>query len=73
MEISQETQEKLQKIAKAIAEAWCKIKEWFTNFIRKNWEWLKTAAIKWYQFEEEKEVVVRQHYKRDFTRQKISH
>lgn len=73
MKISQENREKLQGLVKSITNAWSKICERLMEFFRNNWKLLKKAAIKWYQLEEEKEVVVRQRYKRDFTRQKISH
>lgn len=73
MEISQETREKIQRAVKALVEASRKIREWFMNFFRDNWKRIKEAAIKWYQLEEEKEMIIRRRYKRDFNRQKISH
>lgn len=75
MEINQETREKFQEMAKAIAKVFTKVREWFAKFFQKNWSWLKEAAIKWYQLEEEKEArpITRQFHKRDFSRQKISH
>lgn len=73
MGINQETRERIQAMAKALAEMWSRIRERISKIVRNIWEKTKTVAIKWYQLEEEKKVVVRHHHKRDFSRQKISH
>lgn len=59
----------VQKVVKVFSEAIRKFYEW----ICENWKWLKTAAVKWYQLEEERKPIVRQRHKRDFTRRKFSH
>ena len=64
MGISQETSEKFQGLIKSIAEAVSKVCKWLKDLFRDKWEWLKTAAAKWYQSEEEKKTVVRQHHKK---------
>ncbi|QNK87766.1 hypothetical protein H7992_21785 [Sporosarcina sp. resist] len=73
MEINQETRERIQAVAKALAEMWSRIRERLAKIVRNLWEKTKTVADKWYQLEEEKRVVVRQHHKRNFSRQKITH
>ena len=70
MEINQE---KFVAAIKAIAKWAEKVIANVRAFFLRNFEWLKKAAVKWYQLEEEKKVVVRQRHKRDFSRRKMSH
>lgn len=73
MGISQETREQLKGFVKKLSELFARVARRIREWFQENWKWLKEAAIKWYQLEEEKEVVIRLRYKRDFSRQKISH
>lgn len=73
MEINQETRYSIRKMGEKIVKAFVEIVNRIWEWVQENWQWLKEAAVKWYQLEEKKKVVVRQPYKRDFSRQKISH
>ena len=86
MEISHEMHEKLEVMGKgeqeieALRLAFSQLKEPLEealekvlNFLLKFWKLAKKVAVKWYQLEEEKKIVVRQRHKRDFSRRKMEH
>ncbi|WP_342512269.1 hypothetical protein MKY34_16820 [Sporosarcina sp. FSL K6-1522] len=70
MEINQE---KLVEAIKSLAKWVEKVIANIRAFFHRNFEWLKKAAVKWYQLEEEKKIVVRQRHKRDFSRRRMEH
>ncbi len=70
------TEEALKDLREAFEpfrQAFKVVLERIVIFIREKWEFLKEVTVKWYQLEEEKQIVVRQHHHRDFSRQKITH
>ncbi|KAA0944166.1 hypothetical protein FQ087_18755 [Sporosarcina sp. ANT_H38] len=73
MEINQETYDLLIKIGEGFKRAFARLRRVIGEWVERNWKWLKKVVIKWYQLEEEKKVVTRQHHRRDFSRQKMSH
>ncbi|MBO0586134.1 hypothetical protein [Sporosarcina sp. E16_8] len=63
----------LLKVFEPIARAFKEILERAAKFFRSIYVKTRKVAIKWYQLEEEKQVTVRQHHRRDFSRHKIKH
>lgn len=73
MELSQETRDAIIAIAKKVVAAFSEAVKKFCEWLCEKWEWIKAAVVKLYQLEEEKKIVKRQRYKRDFGRQRFSH
>lgn len=70
MENNEKTlEESIALFVKAFKDAWERI----GNVLREKWGLFKEAAVKWYQLEEEKPVKIQSQYRRDFSRQKITH
>ncbi|MEK5148784.1 hypothetical protein MKX53_17525 [Psychrobacillus sp. FSL K6-4615] len=76
MEINQETQDKLQAIAKSLAKVFNEIFEYvkqFAEWIKNNWSWLKEKCVELYQLEEKKQKATKNQHHLNFSRKKITH
>ena len=76
MEINQESQDKLQAIAKSLAKVFGKIVDSLKKFVKWlqcNWKWLKEKWIELYQLEEKKQKSKKNQHQMNFSRRKITH
>lgn len=76
MEINQETQDKLQALAKACTKMVNTIFECMNRFIKwaqENWEWIKVKWVEYYQLVEKKEIAHKDKHCMNFYRKKITH